>query len=156
MPSARSIASSASKPTPWNWQRRTARAAGSTSDNSDADDSRLANRFHLPQFIEDCFGYRRCRRLVDDGDARGAVALAAEREIRDVHAVAAENRADVADDARLVGVAEHDHRAFERRFDGDAVKSHETGNIAFEHRPFYPAIALGGVELHRDQARVVA
>ena len=45
------------------------------------------------------------------------VVAASEREVGDVDAVAAENRADLADDARLIVVGDDQHRARQRRFD---------------------------------------
>ena len=39
------------------------------------DDSRLTDRGHLPQFVDDDFRDRRVVGLVDDGDGNGAVAV---------------------------------------------------------------------------------
>ena len=67
--------------------------------------------------------------------------VAAEREVGDVDAVPAENRADRADDARLVVVHHQQHRAVERRFDLHAVEQHETG-LAVHDRALDPALAV--------------
>ena len=53
---------------------------------------------------------------LDHADARPAL-VAAEREVGDVDAVPAENRADLADDARLIVVRDEQQRPVERRLD---------------------------------------
>ena len=78
-----------------------------------------------------------------------------EREIRDVHAVPTQDRPDLADDARLIVVADHDHRSLERRLDADAVDQHEPRRRPLEHGAFDPVFAVARVQLHRDEARVV-
>ena len=70
--------------------------------------------------------------------------------------MAAEQRADVADDAGLIVVLDDEQRAFERRLDADAVHQHQARAAVREHRAFDPAIAVARVQLHRDQARVIA
>jgi len=54
------------------------------------------------------------------------------REGRDVYAVAAEYRSDVADDACLIRVANHDHRPVERRLNGNAVQEHDPRGCPLE------------------------
>ncbi len=48
--------------------------------------------------------FRNRRRFVHDDDADGVAVIAAQREVGDVHAMLAEDRADLADDARLVAI----------------------------------------------------
>ena len=67
--------------------------------------------------------------------------VAAEREVGDVDAVPAEDRADRADHARLVVVHQQQHRAVERRFDLHAVEQHEP-RLAVHDRAFDPALAV--------------
>src|SRR6185503_11776156 len=94
-------------------------------------ESDFPDSLHVPDFIQHGVGHRLG---VDDDDADGAVALAAEREVRDVDAMLAEDGADVADHAWLVGVVDHDHRPLERRFHADAVEQHQPRRRAFEDR----------------------
>ena len=79
--------------------------------------------------------------FVDVHDADGAGVAAAEREVGDVHAVAAENRAHFADDARLIVVRDNQHRPAKRRLDVDAADRDEPGTVRLEDGPFDPALA---------------
>ena len=85
-------------------------------------------------------------------DADGADAAAAECEAADIDLVPAENRADLADDAGLVLVADDEQRAraFERRLDVDAVQLSQPRTVALEHGPFNPPFASGRLQLHRQ------
>jgi hypothetical protein len=73
---------------------------------SDPDDPGFLNRFRLLQVVQD--NLRDGLRFVDDDDPDGIGAFAAQREVGDVHAVAAQDRADLADDARLIVVPDDD------------------------------------------------
>ena len=59
----------------------------------------LTDRLRTSQFREHNFGNRRC--FVNDDHADRVTVIAAEREVGDVHAMPAEDCADLADDARL-------------------------------------------------------
>ncbi len=89
--------------------------------------------------------------------SRTTFRVAAEREVGDVHLVAAEQRADVADDARLIVVLDDEQRAFERRFNRRRHQSARGAKAAVgEDRAFDPSLAGIGMQLHRDEARVIA
>ena len=55
---------------------------------------------------------------------------------------------DLADDARLVVVADHNHGSVERRLDADTVKEHEPRRGAFEDGTFNPTLAFARMQLH--------
>src|SRR5687767_7849345 len=63
----------------------------------DPHNSRGLDRFHLPNFLQ--HARRQRLRLVNVDDANGAMALASEREVRDVDAVTAQDGAHLADHA---------------------------------------------------------
>src|SRR4051794_13071298 len=90
---------------------------------------------------------RRRGLFVDVDDTDGDLAAASEGEVRDVDAVAAENRADFSDHARLIVVADDHHRAAERRFNVDAADGHEPRAVRLEDRALDPPIAGIGVQL---------
>ena len=91
------------------------------------DDSRFADRFHLPDIRQHLVGNR--RGLVNVHDADGSAAVATEREIGDVEAVPSENGADVTDDAGLIVVGDDDHGAVERRLHRHAVHQHHARRV---------------------------
>ena len=68
----------------------------------------------------------------------------------------AQDRPDLTDHARLVGVADDDHRALERCFDADAVHQHQTRPLALNHGTFDQPFTGIGLQLHGYQAGVVA
>ena len=80
-----------------------------------------------------------------DGAVDATLRIATEREVGDVDVVAAEQRADVADDARLVVVLDDEERAFERRFNADAIYQHQAQAAVREDRAFDPTLARSSV-----------
>ena len=90
------------------------------------------------------------RRGVEFDDPDRARFVPTEREIGDVHRVAAEDRADLADDARLVCVLDDEKRSLERRFDLDAIEQRQARPRRFEDRTFQPPLSLARVDLDRN------
>ena len=88
--------------------------------------------------------------------ADGAVGAAAEREGGDVEPVPAQDRADLADDARLIAVADDDEGAIQRRLDLDTVEQHEARLLRLEHGALRPVLAAIRMQLDRDETREVA
>ena len=99
---------------------------------------------------------RRARILIDVHDADRARIAATEREVGDVHAMAAEDGADFADHSRLIVVGDDQHRAAERGFDLDAAHRYQTGAVRLEDGAFHPPFPGVGPEFDREQARKVA
>src|SRR5262245_7964806 len=95
------------------------------------------------------------RFLVDVDDADGAGFAAPEREVGDIHAEASQNRADLADYARLVVVRDEQHRAGQRRLDLHTADRDEARAVRLEHRSLRPAFSVARVQLERDEAREV-
>jgi hypothetical protein len=106
----------------------------------------VADRFLLPELVQHLLGDR--RRFVDRHDAHRAVAVAAQCKLRDIDLMLTEHCAYCANDARLIGVAGHDHRALEVRFHGDAVDKHEARRCVFEHCALDPTFTLAAAEPH--------
>src|SRR5688500_14332264 len=115
---------------------------------SEANAPDASNVWNLSSLLEHLIRHHAGRRFgmfVHPDDANRAVDAAfritAEREVRDVHLMAAEQRADIADDARLVVVLDHEQCPIERRFDANAVDKHEPKAAVREHGALNPTLA---------------
>src|SRR5438128_2953788 len=83
-------------------------------------DPRFADRRNLSQLRDGIVEDQGCVGLfvyVDDAD--GAAFVASQREVGDVHLVAAKDRPDLADYTWLIVVGDDKHRPAERRLDVD-------------------------------------
>ena len=76
-----------------------------------------------------------------------ATAFAAKRKCRDIDLVSAENCPDLANDARLVGVAGDDHRSLEWRLNGHAINEYQSRHTSLEQRAFDAPLTTRGVQL---------
>src|SRR3954469_15945226 len=84
----------------------------------------------------DLVDHRIAQRLVDLDERDGVRARpgAAEMERRDIDAVLAQGAAEIADEARLVLIADEQHRGAELGLHGDALDLHEARLVAAEQR----------------------
>src|SRR5205085_2382285 len=121
----------------------------------ESDEEHLADGRDAAEFFQRGIQHPARRFLVHIDDADGAGCIAAEREVGDVDAVAAENGPDLADHARLIVVRDDQHRAAERRFHVDAADRDEPRTVRLEHRAFDPPLAAVGVQLDRHEAAIV-
>lgn len=116
------------------------------------DDANAGDGFHLAQGFDD----GGCGGGVGDVDLDYGERLSlrdslradrtAQGEVGDVDRVLAEDRADLADDAGDVVVADGDEGAVERGLDVDAVVGEQAGRVAVEHGGGGAGVAGGGVE----------